>query len=78
MVDSAHDLQPAWFEGRRRVGLTAGASAPEVLVQQVIDSLRELGAAGVRRLAGVIEERALSAAAGPGRRAWARSTRAAA
>ncbi|HRY89706.1 MAG TPA: 4-hydroxy-3-methylbut-2-enyl diphosphate reductase, partial [Rubrivivax sp.] len=35
MVDAAADLQPAWFEGRRRVGLTAGASAPDILVQQV-------------------------------------------
>jgi 4-hydroxy-3-methylbut-2-enyl diphosphate reductase len=40
MVEGADDLQRAWFEGRRRVGLTAGASAPDVLVQQVIDRLR--------------------------------------
>ena len=33
MVDAAEDLQEAWFEGRRRVGVTAGASAPDVLVQ---------------------------------------------
>ena len=44
MVDSADDLQAEWFEGRRRVGLTAGASAPDILVQQVIERLRELGA----------------------------------
>ncbi|MFO1333317.1 MAG: 4-hydroxy-3-methylbut-2-enyl diphosphate reductase [Rubrivivax sp.] len=56
MVDAAADLQPAWFEGRRRVGLTAGASAPDILVQQVIARLRELGVASVQRLPGVREE----------------------
>ena len=55
MVDSADELQAAWFEGRRRVGLTAGASAPEVLVQQVIDRLRALGAVSVRTLHGTQE-----------------------
>ena len=56
MVDAADDLQPAWFEGRRRVGLTAGASAPDILVQQVIERLRALGAVSVRRLPGVQED----------------------
>ena len=56
MVDAADDLQPGWFEGRRRVGLTAGASAPDILVQQVIERLRNLGAVSVRRLPGVLEE----------------------
>ena len=56
MVDAADDLQPAWFEGRRRVGLTAGASAPDILVQQVIERLRALGALSLRRLPGVPEE----------------------
>ncbi|TDM05008.1 MAG: 4-hydroxy-3-methylbut-2-enyl diphosphate reductase [Ideonella sp. MAG2] len=55
MVDGADDLQATWFEGRQRVGLTAGASAPDVLVQQVIARLRELGALAVRRLPGVEE-----------------------
>ncbi len=55
MVDSAGDLDPAWFEGRPRVGVTAGASAPDILVQQVIERLRELGAASVRKLDGVQE-----------------------
>jgi len=55
MVDAASDLQPEWFEGRRRVGLTAGASAPDILVQQVIERLRALGAISVRRLPGVEE-----------------------
>ncbi|MBI5258538.1 MAG: 4-hydroxy-3-methylbut-2-enyl diphosphate reductase [Burkholderiales bacterium] len=55
MVDAADDLQPAWFEGRPRVGLTAGASAPDILVQQVIARLKALGATSVRRMHGVEE-----------------------
>ena len=55
MVDSPDDLQAAWFEGKRRVGLTAGASAPDILVQQVIERLRALGAVSVRHLEGVAE-----------------------
>ena len=55
MVDATDDLDPAWFDGRPRVGLTAGASAPDILVQQVIARLRALGALSVRRLAGVEE-----------------------
>jgi 4-hydroxy-3-methylbut-2-enyl diphosphate reductase len=55
MVDSPDDLKPEWFEGKRRVGLTAGASAPDILVQQVIERLRALGAVSVRSLTGAIE-----------------------
>ncbi|MBL0943706.1 MAG: 4-hydroxy-3-methylbut-2-enyl diphosphate reductase [Hydrogenophaga sp.] len=55
MVDSADELRPEWFEGKARVGLTAGASAPEVLVQQVIDRLRALGAISVRSMDGLTE-----------------------
>jgi 4-hydroxy-3-methylbut-2-enyl diphosphate reductase len=55
MVDSADQLDPAWIQGRKRVGVTAGASAPEVLVQVVIARLQALGAASVRQLAGVEE-----------------------
>ena len=55
MVDEPDDLRPEWFEGRARVGLTAGASAPDILVQQVIERLRALGAVSVRKLAGVEE-----------------------
>ena len=55
MVDAAEDLQPAWFAGCPRVGLTAGASAPDVLVQAVITRLKSLGALSVRRMAGVEE-----------------------
>jgi 4-hydroxy-3-methylbut-2-enyl diphosphate reductase len=56
MVEGADDLQPAWFEGRRRVGLTAGASAPDVLVQAVITRLREMGALSIRKMDGVSED----------------------
>ncbi|AZG09592.1 4-hydroxy-3-methylbut-2-enyl diphosphate reductase [Pigmentiphaga sp. H8] len=55
LIDGAGDIDPAWLEGRRRVGVTAGASAPDVLVQQVIARLKELGAASVRTLAGAEE-----------------------
>jgi 4-hydroxy-3-methylbut-2-enyl diphosphate reductase len=55
MVDAAEDLLPEWLEGRSRVGLTAGASAPDVLVQAVITRLRAMGATAVRSLAGVEE-----------------------
>jgi 4-hydroxy-3-methylbut-2-enyl diphosphate reductase len=55
MVDSAADLQEAWFDGAQKVGLTAGASAPDVLVQEVIARLRTLGAVSVRTLDGIQE-----------------------
>jgi 4-hydroxy-3-methylbut-2-enyl diphosphate reductase len=55
MVEGAQGLQPEWFEGRRRVGLTAGASAPDVLVQDVIARLRDLGAVSIRKMDGVLE-----------------------
>ena len=55
MVDSAADLQEAWFEGTQKVGLTAGASAPDVLVQDVIHRLRAMGAVSVRTLDGIQE-----------------------
>ena len=55
MVDNASQIDPAWLEGKIRIGVTAGASAPEVLVQAVIDRLKELGARSVRALEGVEE-----------------------
>jgi len=55
MVDSADELQPEWFEGRSRVGLTAGASAPEILVKAVIDRIKALGAVSVRKMDGIEE-----------------------
>ena len=55
MVDDASELQEQWFAGKSRVGLTAGASAPDVLVKQVIDRIRALGAVSVRKMAGIEE-----------------------
>jgi 4-hydroxy-3-methylbut-2-en-1-yl diphosphate reductase len=55
MVDSADELKPEWFEGRSRVGLTAGASAPEILVKAVIDRIKALGAVSVRKMDGIEE-----------------------
>ena len=55
MVDSAADLRPEWLEGKPRVGVTAGASAPELLVNELIERLRELGAGSVRPLEGAAE-----------------------
>jgi 4-hydroxy-3-methylbut-2-enyl diphosphate reductase len=55
MVDHAGELRAEWFEGKSRVGLTAGASAPDVLVQEVIAQLRAYGATSVRTLDGIRE-----------------------
>ena len=55
MVDSADELQDAWFEGKTTIGLTAGASAPEILVNQVIKRIKELGAVSVRKMDGIQE-----------------------
>ena len=55
MVDNADELQAEWFIGKNKIGLTAGASAPDILVQQVIARLRELGALSVRTLEGIQE-----------------------
>ncbi len=56
MVDSAADLKPEWLAGKRRVGITAGASAPEVLVKALIERLTRLGARSVRRMDGAAED----------------------
>jgi 4-hydroxy-3-methylbut-2-enyl diphosphate reductase len=55
MVDSADELRADWFEGKHRVGLTAGASAPEILVRQVIERIKALGAISVRTMDGLTE-----------------------
>jgi 4-hydroxy-3-methylbut-2-enyl diphosphate reductase len=55
MVDSAAEIQARWFEGKQTVGLTAGASAPEVLVQAVIAQIKLLGAVSVRKMKGIEE-----------------------
>ena len=52
LIDGAEEIDPRWVAGRRHVGVTAGASAPDVLVQGVLDRLRELGAGAVRELEG--------------------------
>ncbi|WP_051504148.1 4-hydroxy-3-methylbut-2-enyl diphosphate reductase [Robbsia andropogonis] len=55
MVDSPDQLQEAWFDGKKRVGVTAGASAPEVLAQSVIARIHEFGKRDVRALEGIEE-----------------------
>jgi 4-hydroxy-3-methylbut-2-enyl diphosphate reductase len=55
MVDNAGELQPQWFVGKARVGLTAGASAPELLVRQVVDRIKAMGAVSVRKMNGIEE-----------------------
>ncbi len=55
MVDNAGELQPEWVAGKSCVGITAGASAPEVLVQAVVERLRVLGATDVSSLDGIAE-----------------------
>jgi len=55
MVDSPTQIDPQWVEGKKRIGVTAGASAPEVLAQAVIARLRELGVRNVRSLEGIEE-----------------------
>jgi 4-hydroxy-3-methylbut-2-enyl diphosphate reductase len=55
MVDNAAQLDPAWIAGKERVGVTAGASAPEILVQQVVEKLNGLGASSVTPLSGTAE-----------------------
>jgi 4-hydroxy-3-methylbut-2-en-1-yl diphosphate reductase len=54
-VDSATELQEEWIRGKKRIGVTSGASAPEVLVREVIARLKSLGAASVRELDGITE-----------------------
>jgi len=55
MVDHAEQIDPRWLEGKRRIGVTAGASAPEILVEQVVARLKSLGTYSVRELDGVEE-----------------------
>ena len=55
MIDNASQIEPHWLTGKLRIGVTAGASAPEILVQAVIDRLKTLGARSVRALEGVEE-----------------------
>ena len=52
LIDGADDLRQSWFEGKARIGITAGASAPEVLVRGVVEQLQQWGASGADELAG--------------------------
>ena len=56
MLDDAADLEPAWVTGRVRVGVTAGASAPEILVRRVVERLQALGAESVEEVSGITED----------------------
>jgi 4-hydroxy-3-methylbut-2-enyl diphosphate reductase len=56
LVDNASELQAKWLEGKQHVGLTAGASTPELLVQELIARLKQLGVASVHELRGVSED----------------------
>ncbi|AGW91793.1 MULTISPECIES: 4-hydroxy-3-methylbut-2-enyl diphosphate reductase [Cupriavidus] len=58
MVDAAEQVRPEWIAGKRRIGLTAGASAPEALAQSIVERLRALGARQVRPLEGIQENMA--------------------
>jgi 4-hydroxy-3-methylbut-2-en-1-yl diphosphate reductase len=55
MVDDASELKDEWFSGVQRVGLTAGASAPEILVQHVIERIKAMGATSIRKMDGIEE-----------------------
>jgi len=55
LVNDAGELQPEWFSGKERVGISAGASAPEVLVQGVITRLQQMGGTKVIELQGIVE-----------------------
>ena len=69
MIGSAAELDPAWVAGRKRIGVTAGASAPEVLVQELIERLQALGAGSVRKLPGIEEHTTFPLPRGLGRAA---------
>jgi len=56
MVDAPEQLKPEWFVGKKRIGLTAGASAPESLAQSIVNKIQEFGPRQVRALPGVVED----------------------
>jgi 4-hydroxy-3-methylbut-2-enyl diphosphate reductase len=74
MVDNADLIDPQWISGRQRIGVTAGASAPEVLVQAVIDRIKEIGARSVRVLEGIEENVTFPLPKGLGARGTAAET----
>jgi 4-hydroxy-3-methylbut-2-enyl diphosphate reductase len=56
LIDSADEIQTAWLDGKKSVGVTAGASAPEVLVEQVVKTLRDRGGISVNEIPGIKEQ----------------------
>ena len=56
LIDNAGDINPAWLHGKSCIGLTAGASAPELLVQNVVERLKQLGVSQVSELDGQLEK----------------------
>ena len=56
IIDSADEIQTAWLDGKKSVGVTAGASAPEVLVEQVVKTLRDRGGISVNEIPGIKEQ----------------------
>ena len=56
MVDAPEQLRPEWFDGKKRIGLTAGASAPETLAQAIVARIQEFGPRQIRSLDGVVED----------------------
>jgi 4-hydroxy-3-methylbut-2-enyl diphosphate reductase len=55
LLDGPDEIEPAWLEGKTKIGVSAGASAPEILVRQVVDRIVGLTNAEVKQLAGVEE-----------------------
>ena len=55
LIDTGADIRPEWLEGKTAIGVTAGASAPEILVRQVVERLQQLGAAAPEEMAGRTE-----------------------
>ena len=55
LIDGPEEIDPAWLQGKQRIGVTAGASAPEILVQRVVDRIRELTGAAVEECRGIEE-----------------------
>jgi 4-hydroxy-3-methylbut-2-enyl diphosphate reductase len=56
MVDAPDQLKPEWFVGKKRIGLTAGASAPETLAQSIVERIQEFGPRQIRALPGIVED----------------------
>ena len=56
LVDSENDLKVEWFNNKNNIGLTAGASAPEILIQNIVSKLKEFGALEVTETEGVVEK----------------------